>query len=47
MSNMSLSGQGHMNHVTYSQGYAPIGEVRELGDHKQAEVSTLFLDLVF
>ena len=47
MSNMSLSGQGQMNNVTYGQGYAPIGEVRELGDHKQAGVSTVFLDLVF
>ena len=49
---MSMSGQGQMNHVTYGQGYAPIGEVRELGDHKQAGVSTVsdfdfcFLNLV-
>ena len=41
MSNMSMSGPGQMNHVTYGQGYAPIGEVRELGDHKQAGVSTV------
>ena len=34
MSNMSLSGQGQMNHVTY-------GQVRELGDYKQAGVSTV------